>query len=279
MWKRVALLGTLVGGMLSFSVGYALAAPTTERTMKAVAASSPSPIAAATPAADTPPPPPDPTPTPAPPPVHPSYASLAAAIDAITAPSGAQVGISLIELGGPVPSTWQVGGSVPMTAASDYKLPALMEEAQLIAAGKLDPAGEVCYQDADWEEGWFDDYTTGACYTRAELAYRAGHYSDNTAGHMLVRDLGGGEALNSYAASLGAQNSSFFDSNETSADDLARLLAAESAGRTGGAQAQAQAWLYPLLTSTRYEAGIPAGVPGGTMVVHKTGACPAPQQG
>jgi beta-lactamase class A len=157
--------------------------------------------------------------------------------------------------------------SVPVVVAGG--IGSAERAAQLIAAGKLDPAGEVCYQDADWEEGWFDDYTTGACYTRAELAYRAGHYSDNTAGHMLVRDLGGGEALNSYAASLGAQNSSFFDSNETSADDLARLLAAESAGRTGGAQAQA--WLYPLLTNTRYEAGIPAGVPGGVVVVHKTG--------
>jgi beta-lactamase class A len=256
--------------MLSFSVGYALAAPATDRTLKPVAASSPAPVAVSTPAVDTPPPPsPDPTPTPAPPPVHPSYASLAAAIDTITAPSGAQVGISLIELGGPVPSSWQVGGSVPMSAASTYKLPALMEEAQLIAAGKLDPNGQVCYQDADWEDGWFDDYTTGACYTRAELADRAGLYSDNTAGHMLVRDLGGGTALNSYAVSLGAQNSSFFDNNETTADDLARLLAAESAGSAGGAPAQA--WLYPFLTNTRYEAGIPAGVPGGTMVVHKTG--------
>lgn len=267
MWKRVALLGLLVGGMLSFSVGYALAAPSAERALKPVAASSPAPIAA-TPPADTPPPPaPDPTPTPLP--VHPSYASLAAAINVITAPSGAHVGISLIELGGPVPSNWQLGGSVPMSAASTYKLPALMEEAQLIAAGKLDPAGEVCYQDADWEDGWFDDYATGACYGRAELADRAGHYSDNTAGHMLVRDLGGGSALTAYANSLGARNSSFFDNNATSPDDLARLLAAEAAGNAGGAKAQA--WLYPRLTNTRYEGGIPAGVPGGTVVVHKTG--------
>jgi len=100
--------------MLSFSVGYALAAPASERTLKPVAAAS-----------------------------------------------------------GPAPSTWEVGGSLPMNAASTYKLPALMEEAQLVAAGKLDPAGQVCYQDGDWEDGWFDDYTTGACYSRAELANRA----------------------------------------------------------------------------------------------------------
>ncbi|HEY8680534.1 MAG TPA: serine hydrolase [Candidatus Dormibacteraeota bacterium] len=264
------MLGTLVGGMLSFSVGYALAAPASERTLKPVAAASPAPAIDSTPAADTPAPPaPEPTPTPAPPPVHPSFDSLAAALDAITAPSGAQVGISLIELGGPAPSTWEVGGSLPMNAASTYKLPALMEEAQLVAAGKLDPAGQVCYQDGDWEDGWFDDYTTGACYSRAELANRAGLYSDNTAGHMLVRDLGGGAALNAYAATLGAQDSSFFDLNQTTADDLARLLEAEAVGTAGGAQAQA--WLYPRLSNSKYEAGIPAGVPPGTTVIHKTG--------
>ena len=262
--------------MLSFSVGYALAdAHASDRLLKPLAASTPSASpasdSAATPAADTPAPPappvPDPTPTPAP--VHPSFASLAVAIDAITAPTGTEIGVSLIELGGPAASSWEVGGSQPMDAASTYKLPALMELAQLVAAGKVDPAGQVCYQDADWEDGWFDDYTTGACYTRAELADRTAHYSDNTAGHMLVRDLGGGDALNTYAAGLGAQNSAFFDVNQTTADDLARLLAAEATGNAGGAEAQA--WLYPLLTNTEFEAGIPAGVPAGTTVIHKTG--------
>jgi beta-lactamase class A len=261
--------------MLSFSVGYALAdAHASDRSLKPLAtstsAASPSTTSAATPAADTPAPPaPDPKPTLVPAPVRPSFASLAAAIDAITAPTGTEIGVSLIELGGPAASSWQVGGSLQMDAASTYKLPALMELAQLVAAGKVDPAGQVCYQDADWEDGWFDDYATGACYTRDELADRSAHYSDNTAGHMLVRDLGGGDALNTYASGLGAQDSAFFDVNVTTADDLARLLAAEAAGNAGGAQAQA--WLYPCLTSTAYEAGIPAGVPAGATVIHKTG--------
>jgi beta-lactamase class A len=262
--------------MLSFSVGYALSdVHATDRTLKPAASiSTPSPTAGvvasptASPAADTPAPPaPDPTPPPAP--VHPTFGPLAATIQAITAASGSPVSVSLIELGGPAPSNWDAGGSVVMNAASTYKLPALMEEAQLVAAGKLDPAGQVCYQDGDWEDGWYDDYATGMCYSRAELADRAAHFSDNTAGHMLVRDLGGGAALNSYAAALGALNSSFFDGNETTAGDLAHLLAAEANGSAGGAQAQA--WLYPKLTHTRYEAGIPAGVPGGVTVVHKTG--------
>jgi len=265
--------------MLSFSVGYALSdVHATDRTLKAAASISvPSPTASAvtspqaSPVVDTPAPPAsDPTPPPPPPtPVHPSFGPLAATIQAIVGVSGSPVSVSLVELAGPAPSRWDVGGSVVMSAASTYKLPALIAEAQLIASGKLDPAGQVCYQDGDWEDGWYDDYAPGTCYSRAELADRAAHFSDNTAGHMLVRDLGGGATLNSYASGLGDLNSTFFDGNETTSDDLAQLLAAEANGSAGGVQAQA--WLYPKLTHTRYEAGIPAGVAGGVTVVHKTG--------
>ena len=121
---------------------------------------------------------------------------------------------------------------------------------------------------ADYESGWFDDYEEGACFTRNELAIRAGKYSDNTAGHMLVRDVGGGEALNAWVASIGATSSNFFDGNTTTSADLAFLWAAEAKGDLGGAAAHA--WLYPLLTNTRTESGVPAGVSGAT-VVHKTG--------
>jgi beta-lactamase class A len=201
-------------------------------------------------------------------PVHASFDPLAQAINAIIAGSGASVGVSLIELGGPVPSAWSDSGSVVVDAASTYKLVALMEEASLIASGQLDPNGLVCFEDADWEDGWFADYSEGSCYSRIELAQRAGHYSDNTAGHMLVRDLGGSARLNAFASSLGARSSSFFDSNTTTADDLSLLLVAEAQAKVGGTAAQS--WLYPLLTNTRYEAGIPAGSPA-AIVIHKTG--------
>jgi beta-lactamase class A len=43
----------------------------------------------------------------------------------------------------------------------------------------------------------------------------------------------------------------------------------ESLGRLGGPPAQR--WLFPLLTHTANEEGIPAGVPAGSTVVHKVG--------
>ena len=193
---------------------------------------------------------------------------LAISIQQLIAASGASAGVTVVELGGTNPVVWSVNADSVFTAASTYKLAALMLEAQRIAAGKVDPNGYVCYQEDDYESGWFDDYEDGACFTRNELAIRAGKYSDNTAGHMLVRDVGGAEVLNAWAASIGATGTDFFTGNTTTSADLAFLWAAEAKGELGGAAAQA--WLYPLLTKTRTESGVPTGVSGAT-VVHKTG--------
>jgi beta-lactamase class A len=199
--------------------------------------------------------------------------TLTASVEQVVAASGGSVGATLVELGGSTPLLWSFNGTELFTAASTYKLAALMMEAENIAAGTTDPNGLVCYQDSDYEDGWFDDYAPGACFTRNELAQRAGLESDNTAGHMLVRDLGGADALNAWAVSVGTRESVFFTDNATSSDDLATLWAAEAKGALGGAAAQA--WLYPLLTGTATEAGIPAGVAARSTVVHKTGALDA----
>src|ERR1700694_2769179 len=197
-----------------------------------------------------------------------SIDTLTISIDAVIAASGASVAVTLIELGGATPAVRSGNGSEVFTAASTYKLAALMLEAEDIATGTKDPNGVICFQADDYESGWFDDYVDGSCFTRTELAMRAGLYSDNTAGHMLVRDVGGAGALNAWAASEGATSSVFFDANTKTSSDLAALWLAEADGKLGGAGAQA--WLYPVLTNTRTESGVPAGV-SGTTVVHKTG--------
>ncbi|HEX6350625.1 MAG TPA: serine hydrolase [Candidatus Dormibacteraeota bacterium] len=207
-------------------------------------------------------------PAPAPPPPR-DTAGLKAGVAQLAAAAGADVSVSLIELAGPAPVSWSYAGDRQFVAASTYKLPLLMAEAQLVAAGTARGSDRICYTDAMWEDGWYDDYTDGACYTRSELAMRIGQQSDNTAAHMLVADLGGAGALNRYAAQHGAQESFFYDPNTTTANDLARLWADEAAGRAGGPAAQQ--WLYPLLSHTAYEGGIPAGVQATATVVHKVG--------
>jgi beta-lactamase class A len=164
---------------------------------------------------------------------------------------------------------WSLNGDQSFVAASTYKLPLLMEEAQAIAGGTAHESDVLCYDPGDWEDGWFSDYAPGACYTRGELDRRVGEYSDNTAAHILVRMDGGGDALNAYARTHGATESEFWDPNVTTTSDLARLWQDEAAGHAGGSAAQQ--YLYPLLTDTAYEDGVPAGVPTGTTVVHKIG--------
>jgi beta-lactamase class A len=198
-----------------------------------------------------------------------AFDQLHADLLAIAAPSGGRVAISLQELSGPRRNSLSLNGSRSFYAASAYKVPLLVAEAQQIAIGEASPSDELCFDADDAEDGWFADYFDGSCFTRDELAVRAGRYSDNTAAHILVRDLGGPDALNRYAKSIGMTASALWNPNTTTTDDLTAAWVNEALGRLGGAVAQR--WLYPVLTNTANEKGIPAGLPRTATVVHKVG--------
>lgn len=201
---------------------------------------------------------------------HPSFEQLQQEVADLIEQAGATGGVSLVELGGAQAQSWSTNGDTKFAAASTYKLPLLMEEAQLLATGKERDSELVCFESGDWEDGWYTDYQPGLCYTRAELIRRIGLKSDNTAAHMLVRDEGWTEALNRYAGRHGARASAFYYPNVTTSNDLAGLWVDEANGNAGGSRAQGR--LYPLLTHTAYEDGIPAGVPAAATVVHKVGS-------
>jgi beta-lactamase class A len=215
-----------------------------------------------------------PTPAPQAPPVQTLLApsawdQLVADLNAIAARSGGRVGLSLQELSGPRRARLSMNGGLSFYAASTYKLPLLMAEAQQIAAGQVSGSDKLCFIPSDAEDGWFTDYAPGSCFTRAELARRAGQFSDNTAAQILVRYLGGGGALNAYARAIEMNGSALWFPNTTTADDLTNAWVNEAMGALGGAAAQQ--WLYPLLTRTAFEQGIPSGLPAGTTVTHKVG--------
>lgn len=186
----------------------------------------------------------------------------------MAAQSGRHVGIALVETSGVAPQRFSLDGGDSFTAASTYKLPLLMWEAQGVTAGRLHDGDPICYRDSDWEDGWYADYTDGACYTRLELATRVGQHSDNTAAHMLVRDMGGPDVLNAFARSAGATASVFWDPNTTTPLDLAALWSAENAGSLGGPAALQ--WLTPLLSHNE-TTGILAGLPGNASALTKWG--------
>src|SRR3989441_3217277 len=214
-----------------------------------------------------------PSATPAPPvttvPAASAFDQLRSDLEAIAARSGARVGISLQELSGARRNNLSLGGGASFTAASAYKVPLLMAEAQQIGSGQASGADVLCFDPDDAEDGWFDDYDLGSCFTRDELSLRTGRYSDNTAAHILVRYLGGADALNAYSKSIGMTASALWIPNTTTTDDLAAAWVNESLGRLGAAAAQR--WLYAVLTHTTNEQGIPAGLPGTAKVVHKVG--------
>src|ERR1700737_536034 len=178
-------------------------------------------------------------------------------LETIAARSGANVGISLQELSGPRRNSYSLNGNQSFYAASTYKLPLLMAEAQQIAAGQASLFDVLCFDPSDAADGWFDDYDVGSCFTRDELALRAGRYSDNAAAHILGRYLGGPDAPNSYAKSIGMTASALWIPNTTTPDDLTAAWVTEAPRPLGGAAAQR--WLYPVLTPTRNEGGIRAG--------------------
>lgn len=195
--------------------------------------------------------------------------TLSAAIQQAIAASGGRAAVSVVELGGSQPLRFTFNGDEQFEAGSTYKLPLLMAEAERIASGRARPLDQLCYQDSDAEDGWFTDYTDGMCLSVQEVATRIGTYSDNTAAHMLADSVGGNTALNAYARSRGARESAFYEHNTTTANDLAALWGAEATGAAGGVGAQA--WLEPILSHSKYEDGIAAGLPAGAAVVHKVG--------
>jgi beta-lactamase class A len=198
-----------------------------------------------------------------------SLDQLKADLAAIAGQSGARVAVSLVELSGRNRQTLALNGGQGLYAASEYKLPLLMAEAQQVVSGQASSSDSLCYDPVDAEDGWFTDYGPGACFSRAELVTRTGRYSDNTAARILVRYLGGPGALNAYARAAGMTNSALWDPNTTTTNDLAALWVSEAMGQLGGPVAQN--WLYPILTHTAEEAGIAAGLPASVTVVHKTG--------
>ena len=191
---------------------------------------------------------------------------LAHEIKVLARENGKEVGVTLINL--KTKAFWSLNGNWETVAASTYKLPLLMDVAQGITDGRYNANAKVCGIPSDVVPPDAYNYV-GQCFTLNQLGYMIGHNSDNTAAHMLTRFIGNYEALNTYAREHGAQNPQFYWPNNTDSNDLARLWLNEAEGRAGGIAAQR--WLYPKLTHTDFEGGIPAGVPAGAQVVHKVG--------
>ncbi|MFN2569417.1 MAG: serine hydrolase [Candidatus Dormibacteria bacterium] len=180
------------------------------------------------------------------------------------------VSIAWRETGGTAPRRYSLRGGDRVFAASTYKLPLLVETARRVSAGRASWKDSICFSAEDAEDSSFYEDYEGRCPSRQVLAERTGRYSDNTAAHMLTRDLGGPAALNAAARRMGATGSEFFDPNTTTADDLASIMESLASGRS--LVPSARGVVNSVLTHTAFELGVPAGIPSSAAVVHKVGS-------
>src|SRR5438067_4664743 len=95
--------------------------------------------------------------------------ALTAQLTQVIAASGARVGLAVVDLGGVPVNRVALNATDHFDAASTYKLPLLMANAEAIARGVFQTSDRICFKDNQQEDGWFDDYSDGDCFTRQAL--------------------------------------------------------------------------------------------------------------
>jgi beta-lactamase class A len=222
-------------------------------------------------------------------------ARLAAAIPAIEATiarSGAEVAVAYQSLDGR--SRWLLRADEPFHAASTMKVPVLIElyhqahEGGLRLADTLVVRNEFhslvdgsSYALDPGDDSEADLYrAAGSTRTLAELSDLMITVSSNLATNLLIERLGVDNiqrGVRAYGAGgmkvlRGVEDAKAFQqglNNTTTARALARLMDAIARGRAVDA-ASSQA-MRAVLERQTFNDGIPAGLPAGTRVAHKTG--------
>jgi len=225
----------------------------------------------------------------------PGDARLAAAIPAIEAAiarSGAEVAVAFRSLDDR--SSWYLRADEPFHAASTMKVPVLIELYHQTRGGRvhltdpllirnrfasladgssyaLDPAD-------DSETGLYRD--VGGTRTLAQLSELMITVSSNLATNLLIERLGVGNirstvhalAADDMKVLRGVEDSKAFQAglnNTTTARALERLMSAIARGEA--VDAASSRAMREILERQSFNDGIPAGVPPGTRVAHKTG--------
>jgi beta-lactamase class A len=180
-------------------------------------------------------------------------------------------------------ATYHAGDVFP--AASLAKVPILAEVHRRLAAGTLRESDLVTITaDAITDGAGVLQARAGEQISVSELLTLSVTVSDNVAARLLLRQVGGVEAVNKTMDELGLRHTRLYADdrpNVTDADDMARLLAwtaaqgaAQGATSTGeyAPQPRTLAW---LLTQPQAQAWVADGVPVGTLVAHKSGQLPS----
>jgi beta-lactamase class A len=206
--------------------------------------------------------------------------------------SGADIGFALMTLDGKLTSTYH--GDEVFHAASTMKIPVMIELFHLAQEGRLKlsdplPIKNEFHSLADGSTFTLDpadDSETdlykavGQTRTLSQLCELMITVSSNLATNLLIQKLGV-ENIRATVHSLhadgmnvlrGVEDNKAFArglNNTTTAEGLATLLLAIANGRAVDAESSKQ--MLEILERQKFNEGIPAGVPAGTVVAHKTG--------
>lgn len=173
-----------------------------------------------------------------------------------------------------------VNAGVAMPAASTIKIPVMVEVFTCLEAGAFDLNRLVTLQAGDRDWGWGDlaDARPGARYTVEKLLALMITESDNTATNMLIRLVGRG-AINAEMAALGLRQTRLGDyirsdgpiryELRSSARDMVTLLT--SMARLQLVDEWSSREMIGILTGQHHNGLLPASLPPGTPIAHKTG--------
>jgi beta-lactamase class A len=190
---------------------------------------------------------------------------------------GLQAGVYVLDLD--TNDFVSIAGNASFPAASTIKVPVLIAFLQDVDAGKirLDEPLTMQAEDLAGEAGEMQFQPVGSQFTALETAELMISISDNTATNMLIRRLGGIEAVNERFRSWGLRQTAFQNllpdlegTNTTSPEELSTLLARVSQGDLLSLRTRDR--LLEIMQSTVTDTLIPAGVNDSRAVIaHKTG--------
>lgn len=190
--------------------------------------------------------------------------------------TGITPGVFLVDLDTNNYVDWS--GSASLAAASTIKVPVLIAFFQDVDAGKisLDEPLTMTKDTVAQGSGDMQYLPVGAKFSALETANKMITISDNTATNMLIKRLGGLQALNQRFQSWGLSITKFNDilpdlkgTNTTSAKELTSLMVRVSQGELVSLRSRDR--LLDIMRRTVNNSQIPQGLGEGATVAHKTG--------
>jgi beta-lactamase class A len=189
------------------------------------------------------------------------------------------IGVMVEDLTTGLSTSINAAGSMP--AASTIKIPVMVEVFRQLSLGTFDLNRNVTLQASDRDWGWGDlsDARVGSRYSVGRLLNLMITNSDNTAANMLIR-LVGRQAINREMQALGLRQTWLANDIRSegpirtdlrsSARDMVQLLEDMAHNRLVDDWSSHE--MLDILAGQRHNGLLPATLPSGTTIAHKTGS-------